>query len=223
MPKLSDRLKEIIGGLKDAEIFADIGCDHGYIAKAMLDGGKCKRVIVTDISAKSLKKAEDLLAKEYSGRYTAIVADGFNDVPYADEALIAGMGGEEIVKIISSAENLPKILALQPMKNSDKVRRALVKSGYKLIKDYTFKSDGKFYDYIVAEKTPEADLYDEAEYEYGRENLRYLYPDFKESVIKKRAALENAAANMKGDEKSDIEKKIAELNKIINDDNRVLR
>ena len=58
---MTDRLNKIFDSLAECEVFADVGCDHGYIAKAMLFSGKCKKVIVSDISAKCLNKAEELL------------------------------------------------------------------------------------------------------------------------------------------------------------------
>ena len=222
MPKLTDRLEKIFNELTPAKVFADIGCDHGYIARAMLDSGKCDEVVVTDISEKSLSKAVGLLKHDYDGKFTAVVADGFNGVPKSDEALIAGMGGEEIVKIILGANTLPKRLALQPMKNSDKVRKILVKSGYKLIKDYTFKSDGKFYDYVIAENNGQKEEYSEIEYEYGRGNLKSPSADFIESLVKKRAALIAAAEKASGDAKAEIDSKISELDGIINENSRVL-
>ena len=54
---MTKRLEEIFSVLPSSEIFADIGCDHGYISKQMLDSGKANKVLFADISAKSLKKA----------------------------------------------------------------------------------------------------------------------------------------------------------------------
>ena len=48
---MTDRLKKIFNLLSDCEVFADIGCDHGYVAKEMLVSGKCKRVIVSVLVA----------------------------------------------------------------------------------------------------------------------------------------------------------------------------
>ena len=195
MKGLSERLNVIFSHLKSAEVFADVGCDHGYIAKAMLDGEKCDRAIVTDISAECLEKAKELL-NGYDN-VTAIVADGLKGVPQADEVLIAGMGGELICKIIENADFLPERFVLQPMKNSDKVRRVLIKSGYKLINDYTFKSDGKFYDLICAKKG--MDFYTEKEYIYGRDNLKERNAAFLENIMRKRNKLIAALKNTDGE------------------------
>ena len=167
---MTARLKEIFSVIPACEVFADVGCDHGYIAKAMLDGGKCKRAVVSDISGKCLEKAERLLENYISeGKALAVVSDGFKCVPYCDTALIAGMGGEEISKILSEAPFLPGRLVLQPMKNCDKVRRQAVGQGYRIIDDYVFLCGGKFYDLISLEKGKDSISDDEAE--FGRGNL----------------------------------------------------
>ncbi len=176
---MTDRLNRIFSALPECDTFADIGCDHGYMAKAMLKSQKAKRVIVSDISAKCLKKAEDLLSEEIAlGTAKSVVSNGFERVGECDLALIAGMGGEEIIKILAEAKSLPSALVLQPMKNVDKARVCAVELGYKIEKDYIFKSGGKFYDLLVLVKgkdslTPE-------EIEFGRTNIKELSLDFKE-------------------------------------------
>ena len=129
---MTERLKKIFDELPSCDTFADIGCDHGYVAEAMLKSGKCKRVIISDISEKCLDKAINLLSENYSGRFKAVVSNGFEKVRGAQVALIAGMGGEVICDIISSAAELPQTLVLQPMKNADKVRLTLLNDGDKI-------------------------------------------------------------------------------------------
>lgn len=167
---MTERLKIIFSHLSGCEVFCDIGCDHGYIAKAMLKSDKAKKVIATDISAPSLDKATSLLYPEIQqGKAVTLVSDGFDKVEYCDQALIAGMGGEEIVKIIQKAKALPRKLVLQPMKNCDKVRNCALENGYKFIKDFVFFAGGKYYDLIVLEKGE--DKLSQEEIEFGRDNL----------------------------------------------------
>ena len=157
------------------EVFADVGCDHGFISKMVLDGGKYKKVILSDISAKSLEKAKSLLSS-YGDRVEFIVSDGFCGYKTTPNcAIIAGMGGEEIIKILSG-DILPKELVLAPQKNTDKVRMHLLDNGYKILKDFTFYSQGKFYDAIKAEKGK--DFYEPKEIIFGRDNLKEKPEDF---------------------------------------------
>lgn len=213
MNKLTLRLKTILDELAHCKTFADVGCDHGYIAENMLKTGKCQFAYVTDISSLSLKKAESLLSKEYLGKFKAIVCNGLCGVPLSDQVLIAGMGGEVICDILNSADFLPERLVLQPMKNADKVRLKVLKLGYKLIKDYTFK-DEKFYDLIVCEKGE--DFYSEEELEFGRDNLRQKGQAFRQVLQNKISVLRKAMPSMSEEDKASAKTQIDKYTEILN-------
>ncbi len=171
---MKERIAHICSLLSKADVFADVGCDHGYMAEYMLENGLCRKAYIADISAKSLKKAETLLARHIAeGRCIPVVSDGLDGLPEkCDLVLIAGMGGEEIVKILSRAY-LPEHFLLQPMKNSEKLRRYLVGRGARIERDYTF-SEGTsrriYYD-LIAGSAEGRDTYSEREFRYGRDNL----------------------------------------------------
>lgn len=167
---MTDRLIEIFNALPACEVFADVGCDHGYIAKAMLDSGKCKKAIISDVSQKCLDKAKNLLS-DYArkGVVESVLSDGFQNIKFCDQALIAGMGGEEIISIIKNSKFLPKFLILQPMKNVDKVREFAVSKGYKILTDYVFFAEKKYYDLLVL--AIGEDCLTQDEIEFGRTNL----------------------------------------------------
>lgn len=178
---MTERLNIIFDQIPQCEIFADIGCDHGYIAQAMLQSNKANKVIVSDISQKCLLKAQNLLYKYIQdGRATSVVSNGFEKVGFCNVALIAGMGGEEICAIIESAKTLPDTLVLQPMKNPDKVRMCALSKGYGVQKDFIFKSGGKFYDLITIKKGQ--DFLTQEEIEFGRDNLKNRQADFVEYI-----------------------------------------
>ena len=170
-----ERIVQLTSLLGKCTVFADIGCDHGYLTEFMLKHGLCERAYITDISAKSLHKAEILL-KEYieAGKCVRIVADGLVGVPKADFVVIAGMGGEEIVKILEKGYLPPRFL-FQPMKNAEKLRRYLVGQGARMELDFTFSDGKKYYDVIrgVAEGR---DIYSELEFRFGRDNLNGSSP-----------------------------------------------
>jgi len=172
------RIDTLCSHLRKATLFADVGCDHGYCSEYMLKNGLCERAILSDISKGSLQKAERLLG-EYikNGKATSVLGNGFFGVPKtADEVLIAGMGGAEIVQILSHPTYgfIPEYFVLQPMHDSELLRRFLIERGANIIKDYTFE-DGKFYDVIVGENAKSRGQgfdYSENDYEFGRENLK---------------------------------------------------
>ena len=141
--KRSKRLQRLCAEIKACTVFADVGCDHGYCAEYVLKNGLCGRCYISDISAASLKKAERLLSEYIAeGIAYSFCCAGMELIPKdADQVLIAGMGGEEILSILREGF-LPERLVLQPMKNAAKVRKYLLEEGYSITRDYTF-FDGK--------------------------------------------------------------------------------
>ncbi|MBQ7348394.1 MAG: SAM-dependent methyltransferase [Clostridia bacterium] len=213
---MTDRLNKIYSEIPECEVFADIGCDHGYIAKAMLDNGKCRRVIVSDISEKCLDKALTLLSDYISLNLAiGVVSNGFEKLPACDVALIAGMGGREIISIMKHAKSLPDTLILQPMKNISDVRRFVVESGYKIRLDKMFKSQEKFYELLVISKG--ADRLTDDEIEFGRTNLSEANADFIEFIRKNIEKLSSYAENpvMGEEQRREMKEKIERLRKCL--------
>ncbi len=174
----SKRIEILCSHLRKSKSFADVGCDHGYCTEYMLKKELCAFAIFSDVSKGSLAKAEKLLAPFVrAGKAKGVLGDGFYGVPKdTEQVLIAGMGGSEILAILSD-ENygfLPKYFLFQPMHDSEKLRRYLVANGAKIARDYTF-FDGKYYDVLVGEGGGQVcDEYTQAEYEFGKENLQTM-------------------------------------------------
>ena len=86
--KLSARLTEIFSLIPNCEIFADIACDHGYIAAAMLIKNKCNKAIFSDISEKCLLKAQNLLKPFVENKKAiGLVSDGFEKIEFCHNNL----------------------------------------------------------------------------------------------------------------------------------------
>ena len=186
----SKRIKTLCSLLRKSDTFADVGCDHGYCSEYALKSGLCKRVIFSDISKGSLQKAETLLASYVQeNRAIGVLGDGFFGVPKdTQQVLIAGMGGSEIVSILSDARFgfMPQYFVLQPMHDSEKLRRYLLENGGIIERDFTF-FDGKFYDVIVGRKGKAGEQvcdYSAADYEFGKENLQTRPIDFLKKIEK---------------------------------------
>lgn len=190
-----DRFSEIFSQIKKANVIADIGCDHGYISKMIADARLADKIVMTDISEKCLNKARALLKDEIaSNKAVSFVTSGLTGVDFkVDEAIIAGMGGEEIIHILEECLSRLNIttLVLQPMKNPDKLRRYLTSNGFFIERDYTFKDGGKFYDLIVAVLNGKTVDYTNDDYEFGRENLLKKGDDFKEKYLKEINSIKN--------------------------------
>ena len=208
---VSNRIKTLCSLLKKTDVFADVGCDHGYCTEYMLASGKCERAIFSDVSKGSLQKAELLLADYVAdGRAVGVLGDGFFGVPETvGEVLIAGMGGSEILSILTDKKHgfLPKTFVFQPMLNGEKLRRWLLENGAYITRDFTFK-DGKYYDVICGRRlldgeTPQT--YSEMEIEFGKENLDTLPPAFVERTEKQLKDIDKYLANKSLQEESRAE------------------
>ena len=102
---MTERLKKLCAQLVPCKRFIDVGCDHGYCTAYMLERRLCERAVIADVSAKSLSKAERLLSRYVSdGLCSSVCCDGLEGIAEeeGDLVLIAGMGGDEILKIIKT-------------------------------------------------------------------------------------------------------------------------
>ncbi|MBQ3506669.1 MAG: SAM-dependent methyltransferase [Clostridia bacterium] len=205
------RIDTLCSLLAPVKTFADVGCDHGFCTEYMLENGLCEYAVFSDISKGSLAKAETLLAPfVVAGKAKSVLGGGFYGVPSdIDEVLIAGMGGAEIIAILSDSKTgfMPKRFVLQPMLNADKVRKFILENGGYIERDFTF-ADGKFYDVIVGGKAGEKQTapYTDDEYEFGRENLQTKPAAFVERTKKQLANLETylAATNMQEESRKQL-------------------
>lgn len=183
---LTKRQKNIVDALPICEVLADVGCDHGYIGSQALLQNKARRVVFTDISQSSLNKARLKYSLRFGTRATFVCQDGVQSV-YCNCAVIAGMGGLEIISIIKQARMLPAQLVLQPMRNQQDVRRFLNYFGYTIKLDYTFVDGGKFYDLIVAEQSHVPQQLTPLQYQFGLTNITNPSADFAQFVVKQHA------------------------------------
>ena len=130
------RLDAIIEMVPKTYLVADIGCDHGKIAVTLIKMGKAERVICSDISEKSLDKARRLVVSEKlddkillrQGNGLSILEDG-----EAGVAIIAGMGGDLIAKILEAGKTKdPEILVLSCNTAPEVLRQWLCGNGYEI-------------------------------------------------------------------------------------------
>lgn len=199
------RIEELCALIEPCKSFADVGCDHGYVARHVLKSGKCRNVLITDVSAKCLAKAEKLLAEFIeSGSCRAVCCDGLALVPKDTEfVLIAGMGGEEIIKILTEGF-IPEKFVFQPMKNADKLRKFLLDGGCKITYDGVFK-DEKFYFVIKGERNGGSAEYTPAALEFGRDSKDCgVFKEYAQAELEKnRARLEKCVDGVQRDKISD--------------------
>ena len=213
---MANRFDEIFSAIDSCRVFADIGCDHGYMTEKVLKSGKCEKAIISDVSEKCLEKAKTLLSSYIeSGKCEYFACDGFDKIDYCDQALIAGMGGEETIKILKKSAFKPEKLVLQPMKSVKELRTFLVEFGYKIEKDYLFTASGKYYTLIKANLG--TDTLSDEEAEFGRTNIALLPNDFTSWVraeIKKLCTY-TLAENISEGSRKEINLRIEKLQKYV--------
>lgn len=180
------RIEIICSYIDECESFADIGCDHGYCTLYALKNKKCKTAIISDVSPSSLSKAERLLGAYIAqGQCRSVCCDGLALIPRdCGQVLIAGMGGSEIVRILSEGF-IPKKFVFQPMKNAEKLRAFLLSEGCSLTADDIFY-DGNYYFIIKGESCGGKQTYTEEQLAFGRDSLSNpLFGLFAEREIRK--------------------------------------
>ena len=136
--KLSPRLERAVSMLPPCECVADIGCDHGKVSAHLLQNGICQRVVAADISAPSLEKARILAAEcGLEDRISLRLGSGLGvlEPEEAQGALLLGMGGELIARILEEAPDIAGklTLVLQPMQHGDRLRAYLRSRGYAIL------------------------------------------------------------------------------------------
>ena len=185
---LTKRLEKLVSVLPHCDTLADVGCDHGYVGIEALARGIAKKVIFVDVSAPSLDKARQNCPDEYLNVAKFVCSDGLGDIE-CDAAIIAGMGGLEIISILSAAKFMPNQLVLQPMRNQRDARE-YVAQNYEITLDEKFH-DYKFYDVIVAQKCNKATKLTEMELEFGKTNLTNPSQDFVDYLVAELTKIKN--------------------------------
>ncbi len=131
MSGMNDRLRAIALYIEQGETMADIGTDHGFLPLFLREKDICPKVIMTDISDKSLQKARENAGTQQpcsnvcfrTGSGLSVIGPG-----EVDTIVIAGMGGLLITDILS--EDTEKTCSfgkfiLQPRSNSGRLRHWL--------------------------------------------------------------------------------------------------
>lgn len=186
--RLSKRLRCVVDELCSETSVADIGADHGKVLVTALLEGRIKKGIATDISEKSLDKAR-MLALDFGVPLDTRVGDGLDVIREgeADTLVIAGMGGNEIMRILKRSELAFSKLVLVPHRDSPETRKFIVSHGYKIEKDYKILSEKRYYDIIVARRG-DGNLSD-IEMLFGKNDMKN--DDFSSYIEKRKTFLES--------------------------------
>lgn len=214
---LSNRISEIAKGV-NKKVVCEIGADHGYITYQLFSEKKIKFAYLTDISDKSLQKAKKLFeTSKFASKVAFGVGDGLEAVEEIDQNLliknpieqivIAGMGGKEIIQILSK-NSIYNNFVLQPQKNVVDLRKFLIQNNYSIKKDKIVKDGKMFYDVLVVEKSDKPCKLLQNQILFGKTNLKTMHQDFIDYLEYKKRVIEDIL------QKKDIKEQRIILNKI---------
>lgn len=145
-PRLDLILQHITGNS-----VADIGTDHAYIPIRLSENGV--RVIATDIRQGPLDMAKAHIEK-HGCDVELRLGPGLAPIKAGEteNIVIAGMGGEMIINILSADEEKARqsLLILQPMNSQYELRRFLYNNGYDIVCEDLATEGFKVYNLIVA-------------------------------------------------------------------------
>lgn len=230
---LSGRMQAVTDLVLPCECMADIGCDHGYVAIALIQSGICKKVIAMDINRGPLERAKgNIRDYKLQDSIETRLSDGAAALApnEADGMICAGMGGRLVISILEQSRELVhkmKQLVLQPQSELDEVRKYLRQNGYRIEKEDMIFEDGKYYPMMRVLPVPETagnctetsarilNVQDT----YGPYLLEKSNPVLKQYLLWQKETLENIMGNLKSAGKITERRqcRIAELDEQLSD------
>lgn len=151
MNRLSERLLHIAEQVHAGQTLADVGCDHGYLPIRLVQEGRMQRAIAMDINEGPLQRALEHIEREALGAYIQTrQSDGLEKLcpGEADAVIIAGMGGNLTIDILTRGEAVVhelEQLILEPQSELAAVRAFLRKNDYFIEAENLVLEDGKYY------------------------------------------------------------------------------
>ena len=161
--KLSERLELVLSFVEPGESAADVGTDHGHVPVELVRRAIVKKAVAMDVRKGPLSRAtENIALAGLSAKIDTRLSDGVAKLlpGEADSVVIAGMGGELIIKILENGRHMwdsVKQWVLSPQSEIFKVRRWLFENGFVIRKEDMILEDGKFYTVMDVRRKKDAD------------------------------------------------------------------
>ncbi len=212
---ISKRL-QAVAGLVTRRSMADIGTDHGYVPLYLYEQRKIDRALACDLNKGPLEKAKENIAAMGAGNAIETrLGSGLLPVHTGEveSAVIAGMGGMLICRILKESEDVAKSLKewiLSPQHDLDAVRQTVWDFGFAIDEEIMVKEDGKYYHIFRCipgeerEKTP-ASLF------YGGRLLEKQDPILWEELTREEAQYEKVAEGLRQSGTKKAAERLAEI------------
>ena len=221
--KLSGRLQAIVNMVRGNGILADIGCDHAYVPIELVDQGRIRGAVASDVRMGPLEIAEENIRAHGLEEKIAIRhSDGFAafEPGDADTAVIAGMGGYLICDILRASPDVTGSLSeivLEPQSDLEAVRRCVLETDFagqyfQISDEEMVEEDGKFYPVIrwVPGTEPWHALLPE-EYRYGPVLLQKRHPVLYQYLQKLQRQYQSVQKELARREQNRLSARISEI------------
>ncbi len=150
-----NKLFSLINDYKN--LIIDVGSDHAFLSKLIIDNNKSKRVINLEKNdGPLLNSVNNTKENKYITRIYNIKSDGLNEIDsslFIDICFISGMGGNTIIDILENAKkNKISEYILQPNNNEYQIRKWAKKNNWKIKNELIIKDNNLFYEIIILNK-----------------------------------------------------------------------
>ena len=146
---LDERLSLVYDLYPACRLAADIGTDHAHLPAALLQRGRCQRMILTDISPFALENARgEMIRRGLTDRVTLCCGPGLAPLSEPVEAIsVTGMGGRTIRQILLEGQEKLSgaVLILSAHTDWPLIREAVMAVGYHLDREEPCLAAGRFY------------------------------------------------------------------------------
>lgn len=225
--KLSKRLQKIADLVPNGSIVADIGTDHGYIPAYLIESGKCKKVIGSDISKGSLDKIIQYVKQlNLEKNIETRLGNGLEvlKAKEVDTVIMAGMGGilmKDILEKDLEITNSITHFIFQPMIAAKELRQYLINKNFIIIDEELVKEENIFYEIIYAIKS-ESKLEDQTSHEISPLLIEKKHPLLVEYIEHKVNIALNIQLGLRDKKSPKSQLRYMELSKLIKDYKEVL-
>ena len=149
--RLSERLERVVSFVRPCASAADIGTDHALVPVELVRRGIVKKALAMDVRPGPLSRAKEQISRAgLSDQIEPRLSDGLAALKpqEAETVIIAGMGGELIIRILTVGRHMWDSVAqwvLSPHSEMFKVRGWLLENGFAIEKEDMVCEDGKYY------------------------------------------------------------------------------
>ncbi|HEX6852791.1 MAG TPA: class I SAM-dependent methyltransferase [Candidatus Polarisedimenticolaceae bacterium] len=147
--RVSPRLAAVASLVPEASRVADVGCDHGELARELLRSARASFVVASDVVR---------TARAAGGEVDWRVGDGLSPLTPGDRldvVVLAGMGAATLLRILDRRrldELGVRRLVVQPQTEPHRVRATMLERGFAVVDEAAAEDAGRFYAAIAFER-----------------------------------------------------------------------